>query len=149
MNTFLTQSVSLADAGLVIGQRVIVNLNTIAEEVAATLIPDHIQFKHSNLPFVHCDREKITQVFQNLILNALEHGKPKEIRISVEEDQEYLCLLFSNDGFQIPAEHRARIFDQGFTTKDGGGLGLTITQRIINAHDWSISLDSTEKLVGV
>ncbi|MHA2232122.1 MAG: ATP-binding protein, partial [Candidatus Hodarchaeales archaeon] len=48
------------------------------------------------------------------------------------------------DGTPIPDENRAKIFQRGFTTKeDGGGLGLTIVKKLIEAHGWQIAFEET------
>ncbi|MHA2231608.1 MAG: ATP-binding protein, partial [Candidatus Hodarchaeales archaeon] len=46
-----------------------------------------------------------------------------------------------NDGTPIPALHRSQIFRRGFTTKKGGGMGLSIVKKLIEAHDWKITLE--------
>jgi signal transduction histidine kinase len=86
---------------------------------------------------------KITQVFRNLLDNAVKHGKPSKIEVRLEERAGNYCIIVRNDGKKIPEAIRPKIFLKGFTTsKSGQGFGLTIVKRIVDAHDWTIQLSS-------
>jgi signal transduction histidine kinase len=143
MDSILTKSVALADAGLIIGPRTLVDLEELVREVAITSIPDEIQLTLGKLPSVSCDRAKMVQVFQNLLQNAFEHGNATEIQISSLLDDGGILLEISNNGISIPTKYKDLIFEQNFTTKKDGGLGLSIVKRIIEAHKWTILLETT------
>jgi len=145
MVTMLEQSIALADAGQVIGETNPVDLDKLVAEVAATIVPKGTRFKQQKLPVVSCDREKMKQVVQNLFANAMQHGKPNVIEVKVEKGEESVSLLFSNDGTIIAEKEREKIFDCGYTTKEGGGMGLTIVKKIVDAHKWKITLEPSEK----
>jgi PAS domain S-box-containing protein len=83
MNELLHRSVTLADAGLVIEKIDMVDLMRLVQEVAESVIPDSISFRHDFLPAVRGDRHKLAQVFQNLFENAIAHGKPRKIEVSM------------------------------------------------------------------
>jgi len=142
MDTILTRSVSLAEAGVVIGEKSFTDLEDLILEVATTSIPDEIQLTHNALPSLNCDRDKLLQVIQNILHNAHEHGKATSIDISVTKSTDGYVISFSNNGIPIPSDFQNRIFDEGFSTKEHGGLGLTITKSIIEAHGWKIILES-------
>ena len=144
MDTILTRSEILADAGVVIGKKSFTDLHDLIHEVADTSIPDEIQLNHNALPLLNCDRDKLVQVVQNLFRNAYEHGKATSIDISVSNDSDRYVISFANDGIPISSEFQERIFDEGFSTKESGGLGLTITKNIIEAHGWKIALESND-----
>ena len=98
------------------------------------------------MPSVYCDREKIRQVVQNLLLNAVEHGQPNVVEVRKENNAVGISLLFSNDGEPIPETRRENIFSSHYSSKTAtGGLGLAIAKRIVDAHGWTLSLDSSEK----
>ena len=89
------------------------------------------------LPPIHGDRQMLTQVFVNLIINALdvvpEHGR---ISISVHPDREegYLSVDVRDNGPGIPEHVLPRVFEPFFTTKPKGrgtGLGLSVSQGIV------------------
>jgi signal transduction histidine kinase len=148
MNELLYRSVTLADAGLVIEKTDIVDLTRLVQEVAESVIPDDISFRHDFLPAVRGDRHKLTQVFQNLFENAVAHGKPRKIEVRRRDTKDSIRIWITNDGTPIPSENRSKVFQRGFTTKmDGTGLGLTIAQRVIEAHDWHICLEDTPETI--
>lgn len=143
MNSILTTSVALAEAGVIIGVRESVNLEQLIREVALTSIPDEIQLKLGDLPTLNCDRAKMVQVMQNLMQNAYEHGRATTITVSSRKEVDGLSLSIVNDGLPIPEAYYNMFFKKEFSTKDKGGLGLSIIKSIVNAHGWKISLENT------
>jgi len=138
----LKRSIMLADAGLVIGEKEVVNLNKLVDEVVKREIGVAISFQRDDLPSVSCDRFKMTQILVNLFRNAVEHGKPSLIEIRHSSTVAAHRLFFSNDGVKIPDEIRDSILKQKISTKDVGGLGLMIVRKLVEAHGWSIKLDN-------
>jgi len=105
---------------------------------------------------VEIDSGQISQVIQNIIMNAI-HAMPTGglIKISCENfnndrDQvvtlhrgAYVKLAIQDQGFGIKAELLDKIFDPYFTTRqDGSGLGLAITHAIISKHSGHIEVSS-------
>jgi len=98
------------------------------------------------------DKQRMQQVFLNLIKNALDVvGKNGQIWISCREiikkqkGQREVEILIEDNGPGIPAAIRDKIFDPFFTTKDvghGSGLGLFIVHDIIEMHGGSIRIES-------
>ncbi len=90
--------------------------------------------------------ERIGQIIENLIVNAVEHGSPQTIEVSYISTERGIKLLISNDGVRIPEDLESRIFQRGVTTKHGStGYGLSVVKKLVEAHGWLISLDSTSK----
>jgi signal transduction histidine kinase len=90
------------------------------------------------------DHYQIRQAFHNLILNAFqameEGGK---LWISNREEGNFVEVEFKDTGCGIKEEDQERIFDALFTTKARGiGLGLAVTQGIIEGHEGQIELKS-------
>ncbi len=138
----LDRSVVLADAGLVIEKTDNVELDALVVEVADTVVPKNIKLIKTKLPEVMGDAQKISQVFTNLISNAVEHGAPKCIEVKCEKSENGLSVLISNDGTPIPEDSRDKVFKRGYSTKKrGSGLGLSIVRKIVEAHGWEISLE--------
>ncbi|MFW9914912.1 MAG: PAS domain S-box protein [Candidatus Thorarchaeota archaeon] len=140
MNTLLRRSVILADAGQIIEKSDEIDLSDLVQKTARAVIPENIVFTSNSLPIVVGDREKLAQVFQNLFENAVIHGQPNSIRVRYQRTREGGEILITNDGMPIPKENQEKIFSRGFTTKTGRGLGLTIVQKVIEAHGWQIRL---------
>ncbi len=98
---------------------------------------------------VKVDPQQITQVMINLIVNALD-SMPDGGRLSViihEPDRRrgVVRIDVSDTGSGIPEEVRKRIFEPFYTTKEPGtgtGLGLTVVDRIVRAHDGRIEVQS-------
>ncbi|MGE0824623.1 MAG: PAS domain-containing sensor histidine kinase [Candidatus Binatia bacterium] len=105
-------------------------------------IDQDLQAEVSVLP---CDREQLMQVFLNLLLNALQvlpHGGVVAVQTTTILGR--LVIEVSDSGPGIPQEHRRRIFESFFTTReDGIGLGLAIVHQIIRAHGGDITVDSS------
>ncbi|MFQ5978017.1 MAG: PAS domain S-box protein [Candidatus Heimdallarchaeota archaeon] len=141
----LRQSVALADAGLVIKKRPGINLAELVQETAKSILPEGTEFKLDPLPTVTCDRTRVIQIFQNLFENALYHGNAKKIEVRQRKEGNGIGILITNDGLPIPPEHRQNIFQRKFSTKEKGGLGLTLVQKLVKAHGWEISLESAPK----
>jgi signal transduction histidine kinase len=91
------------------------------------------------------DRERLTQVFDNLFNNALE-AMPNggNLEISLEEEAGNYRIKFADDGKGFTETEREQLFEPFFTTKDHGtGLGLTISREIVEAHGGSLFLENT------
>ncbi|MGY5853410.1 MAG: response regulator [Candidatus Thorarchaeota archaeon] len=145
MTRTIQKSVKLADAGLVIGETAEVNLGTLVDRIAASVIPPEIEFIRDNLPTIICDHEKVMQVIDNLLGNAVEHAHPSKITISYEETSGETHIVFRNNGDPIPSEERSNLFAGGISRRTRKGLGLQIVKRIVEAHGWTISLDETSE----
>jgi len=96
------------------------------------------------------DSYQLEQVFLNLFFNAIEAMEPGG-QLSVATDlmpldppsRGQLRLTIKDTGSGVPPENLARLFDPFFTTKKHGhGLGLSITRRIIQEHNGTISAES-------
>jgi len=101
-----------------------------------------------DLPQVRLDRDQMTQVLLNILLNAIqvmESGGQITIGADIRAETHQLELTVSDDGKGIPADDLPRIFDPFFTTKkQGAGLGLAIAHTIIESHHGEITVESEE-----
>jgi two-component system sensor histidine kinase HydH len=101
-----------------------------------------------DLPQVRLDRDQMTQVFLNILLNAIQVMEPGgQIRVVAKSRAEsnQLEIAISDNGKGIPADDLPRIFDPFFTTKKrGAGLGLAIAYTIIENHHGEITVESEE-----
>jgi len=99
-----------------------------------------------DLPSCHGDRERLRQVFINLVVNALQAMPGKGVlRVATLCDDRCLQVRVSDTGPGIPEEVRGQIFHPFFTTKTNGtGLGLSVSYGIVQAHDGVIEVDSRE-----
>ncbi|OPY79838.1 MAG: Sensor protein ZraS [Syntrophus sp. PtaU1.Bin005] len=97
------------------------------------------------VPDLLLDSDRMTQVFLNLTLNALnamEKGGTLSLRV-VQSGDRTVRVDVSDTGTGIGKEELGRIFDPYFTTRPSGtGLGLPIAQRIVEAHGGEILVSS-------
>ncbi|MFA6277154.1 MAG: 7TM diverse intracellular signaling domain-containing protein [Pedobacter sp.] len=117
-------------------------------------LPDNLTVikEYGNLPKVECLPGKINQVFMNLVSNAIQAIKTKEVQQEEEfltiktwyEDQQ-VKISIKDTGIGMTEETKHRIFEPFFTTKDigeGTGLGLSIVFSIIEKHKGHIEVIS-------
>lgn len=108
----------------------------------------HLEFNPNKGPVtVEGDREKLKQVFLNLINNSID-AMEKKGRLTVETvlSGGLATITLADDGCGIPERYKEKIFSPFFTTKKHGtGLGLGITKRIIEEHQGSsLTVESEE-----
>ncbi len=91
---------------------------------------------------VQADSERIQQIAHNLVRNALDAApKHGHVVVTIERDGAGARLSVRDDGPGIPAEHRQRIYEPFFTTKEGGtGLGMAIVHSLVELHGGSLEL---------
>ncbi|HFZ8994231.1 TPA: two-component system sensor histidine kinase AtoS [Citrobacter freundii] len=97
------------------------------------------------LPAIVADRELLKQVLLNILINAVQAtSEGGEIRLrSWRYSPEQLAITIEDNGCGIDLALQKKIFDPFFTTKASGtGLGLALSQRIINAHQGDIRVAS-------
>ncbi len=96
---------------------------------------------------VHADKEKIRQVLNNLVTNAIKYGKEESTILAgiYRTDDQHILIEITDEGPGISEEHLPRIFERFYRTdrartrdKGGTGLGLSICKHIIEAHGQTI-----------
>lgn len=108
-------------------------------------VPDHAIF-------VEIDEDKITQVLDNIISNAMKYSpEGGQITFRVKEEDHRIIVSVSDQGMGIPKKNLRKIFDRFYrvdkarTRKLGGtGLGLAIAKEMIHAHGGDIWAESKE-----
>jgi two-component system CitB family sensor kinase len=92
--------------------------------------------------------EEIVSVVGNLIENSLDEVKNDGtglVYIKIIEDGEFLNIKIKDNGGGIPLEHREKIYEQGFSTKEGQrGHGMYIVKKIIDESNGTIEFDADE-----
>lgn len=105
---------------------------------------------YGSLPEIECVPGELNQVFMNVLINAIQAIPPKQqgeitIRTMQKGEEVYICIRDNGQG--ISSALQQKIFEPFFTTKDigkGTGLGLYISFTIIEKHEGSITVASTE-----
>jgi two-component system phosphate regulon sensor histidine kinase PhoR len=104
--------------------------------------------------FVYADREKIRQVLVNLVTNSIKYGVDNgRTKISIYDMVGNYLVEVSDNGIGIEEKHLPRLFerfyrvDKSRSRAEGGtGLGLAIVKHIIEAHEQTVNVRSTEGL---
>ncbi|MBD8014307.1 cell wall metabolism sensor histidine kinase WalK [Microbacterium sp. APC 3898] len=100
--------------------------------------------------FVEIDPDKLTQVIDNIISNALKYSpEGGKVRFGMTVEEGFLLIQISDEGMGIPKENVDRIFDRFYRVDrarsremGGTGLGLAISKEMINAHGGVIWAES-------
>lgn len=99
----------------------------------------------SSVPaMVHCEENQLKQVFINVIKNAIE-AMPDGGTITLEQHQQEdsIVIVITDEGGGVPEEMLPKLGEPFFTNKESGtGLGLMVSQRIIQAHKGSLEISS-------
>ena len=97
------------------------------------------------LPPISADPDQLSQVFGNIVLNAIQampEGGKLIIKSSLPEP-EWVTISFTDTGVGIPPEAMKRLFEPLFTTKAKGiGLGLAIVKALVEGHKGTIEVQS-------
>ena len=103
-----------------------------------------------NLPLVHADPERVTQLLSNLVGNALKFtpaGGRVEVRVQPYHEGVLVSVIDTGEG--IPADQLPHVFDRFYQvsgsrsgTRHGAGLGLPIARGIVEAHGGTIWIES-------
>ena len=108
----------------------------------------------SSTDFVKGDRDKIQQVFMNLISNSIKYGKEGgKTRVRFFDMNENMMIEVADDGIGIDEDALPRLFERFYRVDKnrsreigGTGLGLAIVKHIIEAHNQTINVRSTKDL---
>lgn len=132
--------------------------------LAQRICPENIKVlkEFDELPEVYADYSQLHQVFVNLIMNAKDampdggilkietefvHITEKDFILNPKlKSGNYVVVKVEDTGIGIPKEHIQKIFEPFYTTKEtrkGTGLGLFISQNIVNRHNGYIEVEST------
>ncbi|MFW6115600.1 MAG: PAS domain S-box protein [Chloroflexota bacterium] len=105
-----------------------------------------VQKTAESLPRPEVDPDRIQQVLLNLVLNGIEamsEGGTLEVGTRYEDEQEEVCVTVRDSGTGIPDDLLPHIFDPFFSTKDEGmGLGLFVSQSIVQEYGGSVEVES-------
>lgn len=100
------------------------------------------------LPFIHGDKNRLRQVFINIIDNAIKYSDAGGcVTIEAAEKGAYIEIVVSDTGCGISATDLPRIKTKFFKanhTRRGSGIGLAVAEEIISMHDGILSIDSVE-----
>jgi len=133
------------------GQRASVNINELVTQVIDSIAPpENVSIRIANeLPTIPFEPARITQVFQNLMGNAVKYIDKPEGQVTIGCVEEDGCWKFSicDNGPGIDEKHFERIFQMFQTLRardemESTGVGLTIVRKIVEMHGGKIWVES-------
>ena len=124
----------------------------VAQVIDSLMPPPHISIQFANqLPVLYGDPVRLTQVFQNLLSNALKFMDKPEGRIAIgcEDSAEMWIFYVEDNGRGIESQHYERIFKIFQTLSpvenhESTGIGLTVVKKIVELYGGRIWVESTE-----
>lgn len=125
-------------------------LESTLDSIKAKVIAQRVRVQKiycSGSPVVSVDREQMTRIFSNVMINALD-SMPQGGVLTIETNLEsrFFVIKIKDTGSGIPEEDIIRIFDPFFSTKASGiGLGLSMTYTAVVSHGGTISVGSQRK----
>jgi len=153
MQTLIQGLLALSRTGRVAKKKEKVSLNECAdralEALALRLKETGAQITRDKMPEVWGDSTLLTELYQNLIGNALKFSKEPRpiIRLTVEEQGDDQIFGVKDNGIGIEPKHARQIFQpfrrlHGRAEYEGSGIGLAICRKIVERHGGKIWVDS-------
>ncbi|NHK30701.1 MAG: PAS domain S-box protein [Asgard group archaeon] len=145
MVNFLNNSLLLAKEGVIIGAIENFDLNKMLHSMVQKLVSlnTKITFKIQEFPNIKGDKEKLYQVFENLLINVVKHSQAKIVTIGYTEDETHYHIYIKDDGMGMSEEEQKKI-KLSWSTKKYTSLGLMIVKKIVDAHRGCLKFESKE-----
>ncbi|RXK46175.1 sensor histidine kinase [Halorientalis pallida] len=142
MDDLISDALALARQGQTVLSREPVSLDRVCRSAWENVDTRSATVEIGTDRTVSADDSQLTQLFENLFRNAVEHGGPG-VTVTVGEFDE--GFFVADDGPGIPEAKRDAVFEKGFTTSESGtGFGLNIVRTIADAHGWETTVTEAE-----
>jgi len=119
-------------------------LASVLETTREGTLPSPASLEYEPVRRVMADPDRLYQLFENLLRNAVEHaGESVTVRVGPLDGGRGFYL--EDDGPGIPEADRERVFEHGYSTReDGTGYGLSVVRSIVGAHGWDNAVTDAE-----
>ncbi len=109
-----------------------------------------ISLQYKGMPtLIYADPDRLTQVFVNLVFNAIKFTDSGSVSAEIIEQSESYCIRIKDTGMGIADEEQAQIFERFYRSDKsrsrdtgGAGIGLAIARSIVEAHQGQIQVES-------
>jgi len=158
MEALVDDLLTLAREGKEVGEVELVDLTALTETCWTTVATNGAVLRVDPDLTVRADRSRLRQLLENLFRNAVEHGSTSprsdshgdavehgSTTVTIGALPERRGFYVADNGPGIPEAERDRVFENGYSTSDGGtGFGLAIVAEIAEAHGWEIDVTESE-----
>ncbi len=129
-----------------------ISINTLLEDIVIQMEPRAVRnninlvYGGEELPLIKGDKNRLKQVFINIIDNALKFTEDGgEVYIKTFNHNDYINIIISDNGIGIKEEDLSHVkekFYKGESKKSGSGIGLAVCEDILNLHEGSLEINS-------
>ncbi|WP_053948034.1 PAS domain S-box protein [Halolamina sediminis] len=169
MNALIDSLLSLAREGELAADPAPVDVADVVESAWATVATGDAELRVAVEGTIAADRSRLSQLFENLFRNAVEHGsttsqtesddavehgaaddgtQPGDVApgpgVTVTVGELDGGFFVADDGPGVPENERESVFETGYSTGEGIGFGLPIVEQVAEAHGWSVRLVESE-----
>jgi signal transduction histidine kinase len=110
-----------------------------------------LAFKSVGAASINADKDRLRQVFVNIVGNAVKYTKKGEVEVTEYIEGRTVCIRVRDTGIGISAKNREKLFEKFYRVKSdetegitGTGLGLWITEELVRQMKGTISVESIE-----
>lgn len=140
MEAIIQDTLTLARQGETVSEQEPVRISTLVDECWKNVPTKHATIDIVDTFKIQGNKNRLKHIFENLFRNAIEHGS-EEVTIQVGRDGDNRFYIEDN-GLGVPESDREQIFEVGHSSDpEGTGFGLTIVQRIAEAHTWEVQVE--------
>jgi signal transduction histidine kinase/ligand-binding sensor domain-containing protein len=125
-------------------------VNNILNDLSTKISEKNVQIELKELPQITCNKDQISMLFSNLILNGIKFNNKNKptVKISYSDKTDHWQFSIEDNGIGIAKEYQNQIFEifkrlHRKEDYEGTGIGLALCQRIVNNHSGKIWIEST------
>jgi signal transduction histidine kinase len=147
METLVDDLLTLGQEGQVVEETEPVPIAEAAEKAWANVETSDARLEAVDDGWILADETRLTKLLEKLFRNCVEHGATggsSGDRVTVRIGMLTDGFFVADDGIGIPTDARADVFDYGYSTHGGTGLGLPVVRSIAVAHGWEVSVTDSE-----
>ncbi|MBD3189996.1 MAG: PAS domain S-box protein [Candidatus Heimdallarchaeota archaeon] len=143
ISQFLEDLLLLAKKGEILSEISQINLNEMVNKLAENIrqLCPSLKLVIGPLPSLKGDSLKIKQVFENLLMNIIKHSEATRVEIFNEEDENYSRIFIKDNGIGMTKDYLQKI-QTSLMTNEYFSIGLSIVQKILQAHNGFLELES-------
>jgi PAS domain S-box-containing protein len=142
MDTLIADLLTIAGGGKRVQETDTVGLSAAAEECWTWVETEDATLTVGTDRTIRADENRLEQLLENLMLNAVEHGGDA---VTVTVGDLDGGFYVADDGPGIAPDERTAVFDAGYSTADSGtGFGLSIVKEMAEAHGWEVGITAAE-----